>query len=137
MEFISVPKDIGSSDLRADIEGVCAATLNKVHWGMSRQNKPKVTLEFTLTEDISGIEPPTSGEKVLEACSLQPQALWKLNGYYKQQTGEDIPEGNYSKEDFQALIEDAILNTDWDLDLMIGADDKGEPRTQVRAANVK
>lgn len=134
MDFISVPKDIGG-DIRADMEGVARATLNKLHWGMSKQNKPKVTIEFTLTEDIEGIEPPTTGEKVLEACSLQPQALWKLNSYYNQVKGEDIPAGNYSKEEFESLMEEALIGTEWDLDLMIGADDKGGARTQVRTAD--
>jgi hypothetical protein len=136
MDFISVPKDMGG-DIRSDITGVGSAQLAKLHWGTSKQQKPKLTLEFTLTEDIAGIDPPTTGEKILEACSLQSQALWKLNGYYKQVMGEDIPSKDYTPEDFQQMIEDAMLGTEWDLDLMIGTDDKNNPRTQVRTANFK
>ena len=136
MDFISIPKDMGG-DIRDDISGVASAQLAKMHWGTSKANKPKLTLEFTLTEDIDGIDPPTTGEKILEACSLQSQALWKLNGYYKQVSGDDIPAGDMTFEDFKALIEGAMLGTEWDLDLMIGTDDKNNPRTQVRSANFK
>lgn len=134
MDFIQVPKDIGQGNLRSDIMGVCRAELTKMHWGTSRQQKPKVTIEFILTEDVEGLEPPTTGEKVLEACSLQPQALWKLNQYYKGATEEDIPSQEYTMQSFQDLIEGALIGSKWDLDLTIGADDKGEPRTQIRKA---
>lgn len=134
MEFISVPKDMGSGNIRSDIEGVCKAELTKLHWGKSRQNQPKVTLEFVLLEDIDGIDPPTTGEKILEACSLQSQALWKLNTYVKEADGEDIPADDYSMESFKEMIESKLLNTQWDLELIIGQDDKGQPRTQVRKA---
>ena len=134
MNFIEVPKDMGG-DLRNDMEGVVRGELTKLHWGTSKQQKPKVTIEFVLTEDIPGLEPPTTGEKVLEACSLQSQALWKINGYYKQITEEDIPAGNMSYEDFKALMEDTLIGTAWDLDLQIAPDDKGNARTNVRTAN--
>lgn len=136
MDFIEVPKDMGG-DLRNDMEGVVSGELSKLHWGTSKQNKPKVTMEFILTEDISGIDPPTTGEKVLEACSLQSQALWKINGYYKQVKDEDIPAGNMSFDEFKGLIEDALIGTSWDLELQIGADEKGNARTQVHSAAFK
>ena len=136
MNVISIPKDMGG-DLRNDLEGVVAGQLVGLHWGTSKQQKPKVTIEFVLTEDIGGIEPPTTGEKVLEACSLQSQALWKINGYYKQVKGEDMPAGDMSFEEFKAFIEEALIGTEWDLDLQIAADDKGNPRTGVRTANFK
>lgn len=136
MEMITVPRDMGG-DLRNDIQGVASATLNGLHWGMSKQQKPKVTIEFTLLEDIAGIDPPTTGEKVLESCSLQAQALWKLNGFYKQATGEDIPAGEVSYEEFKEMIAGVLIGTQWDLDLQIAADDKGNPRTGVRTANFK
>ncbi len=136
VEFISVPKDMGG-EIRDDIQGVCKAELTKLHWGQSKQNKPKVTMEFILQEDILGIEPPTTGEKILEACSLQSQALWKLNGYYKESQKQDIPSKEYTVEEFQELIENALLGSVWDLELMIGEDDKGNPRTQVRRANLR
>jgi hypothetical protein len=134
MEMITVPKDMGGA-LRNDLEGVCAATLTKLHWGVSQQKKPKVTIEFVLTQDIAGIEPPTTGEKVLENCSLQPQAMWKINDYYKKVTGEDIPAGDVSYDQFKQMMEEVLLSTDWDLDLQIAPDDKGNPRTGVRTAN--
>jgi hypothetical protein len=134
MEFIEVPSKMGG-DLRNDLEGVAKAELIKLHWGKSQEGKPKVTIEFALLEDISGIEPPTTGEKVLEACSLQSQALWKVNSYYKQIKGEDIPAGNMSMEEFRALMEGVLIGSQWDLDLQIAPDNKGNPRTNVRTAN--
>jgi len=122
-------------DLRNDLEGVAKAELIKLHWGKSQEGKPKVTIEFVLLEDIAGIAPPTTGEKVLEACSLQSQALWKVNSYYKQIKEEDIPAGNMSMEEFRALIENTLIGTQWDLDLQIAPDNKGNPRTNVRTAN--
>jgi len=134
MEFIEVPSKMGG-DLRNDLEGVAKAELIKLHWGKSQEGKPKVTIEFVLLEDIAGIAPPTTGEKVLEACSLQSQALWKVNSYYKQIKEEDIPAGNMSMEEFRALIENTLIGTQWDLDLQIAPDNKGNPRTNVRTAN--
>lgn len=133
MNVISVPKDLGG-DLRNDIQGVAKGTLTAMHWGKSQEGKPKVTIEFILTEDIPGLEPPTTGEKVLESCSLQPQALWKLNIYYKGAKEEDLPSGDHSFEAFQAIVEEALLETEWDLDLMVGMDNKNNPRTQIRKA---
>lgn len=134
MEFIEVPNDLGG-DLRNDIEGVCRAELTKLNWGVSKKNQPKVTIEFTLVEDIDNIEPPTMGAKVLETCSLQSQALWKVNSYYKGVTGEDMAAGKMTYEEFKIMMENTLLGTSWDLDLMIGTDEKNEPRTQVRTAN--
>lgn len=136
MDFISVPKDLGG-DVRSDIEGIGSAQLMALYWGTSKQNKPKVTVEFIMTEDIPDIDPPTTGEKILEACSLQPQALWKLNSYYKQVAKEDIPSKDYSLEEFKALMEETLIGTEWDLELTIGTDDKNNPRTQIRTATFK
>lgn len=136
MDFIKVPKDMGS-ELRNDMEGVGAAELTKLHWGTSQKNQPKVTIEFVLTEDLPGLEPPTTGEKVLENCSLQSQALWKINSFYKKVTGEDIPAGDMSYVEFKAMMEDVLIGTSWDLDLQISPDDKGNPRTGVRTANFR
>lgn len=136
MEVITVPTGM-SGDLRNDIQGVGKAELTKLHWGRSQEGKPKVTIEFILKEDIDGIAPPTTGEKVLEACSLQSQALWKINGYYKQVRGEDIPAGEMPADEFHALIESALIGTEWDLDLQIAKDNKNNDRTNVRTANFR
>lgn len=134
MDVVHIPKGVGSDKLRNDMEGVAAAELTGVFWGKSQAGQPKATLQFTLTEDIEGLEPPTTGEKVLESCSLQPQALWKLNSYYKEVTSQDFPEGDMSVDEFKEMVEGALLGSTWDLDLKIGQDQKGEPRTEIRKA---
>lgn len=133
MDVISVPKDIGGK--LPLIAGTTEAELSRLSMGKSQSGQPKVTLEFTVTEEIAGPDDEsTIGAKVLETCSLQPQALWKLNDYYKAVKGEDIPEGNHSAEEFENLMNEALLGTRWSLDLVVEKDNKDNDRTQVAKA---
>ena len=134
--FLSVPKDLGG-DLPL-LEGTCTAALTKMYPGMSQANKPKLTLEFQILESMDGYEDElVIGSKVLENCSLQPQALWKLNDYFKAATGQDIPAGDYAtQEEFMEVI-NALLETKWKLLLTIGTivGGSGGERTEVKKAN--
>jgi len=131
--FISVPKDLGAGDLMV-MSGTCTAQLAKIHYGTSQTGNPKATLEFVLTSEIDDVN-ESMGAKVLENCSLLPQALWKLNDYYKQVVGEDIPQGDYSQEEFKEIIAD-IIGSDWSLELREAEDDKGNKRTEIGRATI-
>lgn len=56
-------------------DGTYPANLTKREFGMSKKDKPKVSLEFVLAAD-AGEE--IAGRKAFVECSLQPQALFKV-----------------------------------------------------------
>ncbi len=128
---IHIPEGLGG-DLKL-IEGTGKAALEKIVWGVSKANQPKATFMYTLLDELNEDPdaPTTVGERVLETYSLQPQALFKLNETYKEATGEGLPTGDFSVEEFHTLIEEALLNTEWTLALVKGMDDKGKDRTEV------
>ena len=115
---ISVPEDMGSS-LRLLPNGPAHAVLEKLILGTSKTSKqPKLTLQYVIDQDMDDIpdgEPTTIGEKVLETCSLQPQALWKLNDIYKAATGERIPHGDFDTSEFVGMVTEALAGTEWNL----------------------
>jgi len=131
----TVPEDIGSS-LRK-MEGVAVAEIQSLIFGKSSTGNPKLTVKYVLTEELDGTasgEGPTTGETVLETFSLQPQALWKLNDLYKSCTGERIPQGDFSQEEFEQLLSDALLNMGFNLVLNLAVPNDGkstDERTEV------
>jgi hypothetical protein len=132
---ISIPEDLGG-ELRK-LEGVAQATSQSFSFGTSKSGNPKLTLKYVITDEMDGIgedEPSAVGETVLETFSLQPQALWKLNELYKQCTGEKLPQGDYSKEEFEELLNENIIGVDFNLVLELKIPDDGsstEERTEV------
>jgi hypothetical protein len=120
------------------MEGTADAELVGIIAGKSGTGNPKLTLKFTILDELSDnpAEATTIGATCLETCSLQPQALFNINNYYKQVKGEDIPDGEHTAEDFLAMMSEALLNTRWRLDLKIGQDQNGNDRTQIAKAAV-
>jgi len=114
---IIVPKDLGG-ELRLFPACVVRATLEKVMLGQSRNKQPKATFRYTITEEGEGVkegEPSAIGEAVLETYSLQEQSMWKINSVYKEVTGERIPQGDFNVEEFEAMLNEALTGTEWDL----------------------
>ena len=132
---IVVPEDLGS-ELRK-LEGVAKAQIDKIMPGTSKAGKPKATIKYIITEEMDGIadgEASTIGEAVLETFSLQSQALWKLNTLYKQATGERLPQGDYTPEEFISMVEEALIGKEFNLVLELVIPDDGsstEERTEV------
>lgn len=116
---INVPEDVGSGELRLLPPGVVRATLAKIMLGKSKANQPKATFKFILLEDmkVPFNEPPTTGEVVLDTYSLQPQALFKLNDTYKKVTGERIPQGDFDMVEFEDMLNQSLIGTEWMLQL--------------------
>ena len=133
---IKVPQDIGG-ELRLLPEGPATAVLEKITLGKSKQQKPKATFKYTVTEEMSGVkegEPSTIGETVLETYSLQEQSMWKINGTFKEVTGERIPQGDFNEEDFEAMLNEKLTGSEWTLMLEQKVPEDGsstEPRTTV------
>jgi len=132
---IMVPEDIGG-ELRK-LEGVAVATLQSISFGKSKAGHPKATLKYILTEEMDGIpegEASTVGETVLETFSLQPQSMWKLNDLYKSVMGERIPQGDYGQEEFEQMLNEALVGHHFNLvlELQIPSDGSStDPRTTV------
>jgi hypothetical protein len=129
---IHIPEGLGGGDLKI-MEGSTKATLDKIAWGLSQTKQPKATFMYTVLDELStdDNQPTTVGERVLETFSLQPQALFRLNDVYKEATGEGLPVGDYSEEEFHSLIEEALQDTEWQLNLQKGMDQNGKERTEV------
>lgn len=134
---IHVPEDMGGGDLRLLPSGLANATLQKIYLGTSQNNQPKATVKFVITEEMDGVEdgePSTIGETVLESFSLQPQALFKLNDMYKAVTGNNIPHGDFSPQEFEAMLTNDLAGTEWTLMLEQQIPTQGkskDPRTVV------
>jgi|SRR6267378_2700361 len=56
-------------------DGTYPATFTKREFKMSKTNNPKVDLEFVFSPDAGD---DVAGRKAFVACSLQPQALFKV-----------------------------------------------------------
>jgi hypothetical protein len=79
-------------------------------------------------------EPSAIGESVLETFSLQPQAIFRLNDVYKEVTGERLPQGDYSEEDIEQMLNEALTGSEWNLALELQVPQDGsstEERTTV------
>jgi hypothetical protein len=132
---ISVPESIGG-ELRK-LSGPAKATLEKVILGKSKANQPKATFRYVITEEMTCIkegEATAIGEALLETYSLQPQAMFRLNDVYKELTGERLPQGDYSQEDFEVMLNEALTGSEWALILELKVPEDGsstEERTTV------
>ena len=135
IDIINIPEKIGGKLFVG--AGVCEAQLSRVSLGLSQNQQPKATLEFTITSEMSENtdEWTSMGERVLETCSLQEQAIWKLNDYFEQVATEQLPAGKMSGEDFQALMNEKLVGTNWTLELILDKDDKDNDRTKVSQAS--
>lgn len=128
---IHIPENLGG-ELKI-LSGTGKATLDKIVWGTSGTGQPKATFMYTLLDELNDDpnQPTTVGERILETYSLQPQALFKLNDAFKEATGEGLPSGNFSVEEFHKLIEEALLETEWEMVLAEGVNNKGKAVTDV------
>ena len=132
---IVVPEKI-SSELRK-LEGIAEAQIESVFLGQSKSKNPKATIKYVITDDMDGIpdgEPSTIGEPVLENYSLLPQSMWKINDTYKQVKGERIPQGDFTNEEFEEILVETLVGSNWTLVLELEIPDDGsstEPRTVV------
>ena len=97
------------------------ASIQDLYIGTSKAaQQPKVTIKWVVTSEYSGIEIMTKkekekhittiGENVLETASLQPQAIWKLSGLWKEVTGEPkIPMGDYEVEELETILKEQLV----------------------------
>src|SRR5574343_1021515 len=133
---IEVPENIGNDLLK--LEGTCMAKLEGFTLGKSRNNQPKVTCKYIISDPGSLSCPDGAtdfiGETVLETFSLQPKALFNINGLYKAVHKVNIPTGNYDEADFVEMLEKELAGTDWNLILELQPphdDPSGELRTVI------
>ena len=131
---ITVPQNVGG-ELKVLPEGTCRAAIEGVSVGKTSEGKPKATVRYIcLTEMYPKDSGMTSiGERILETFSLQPQALWNINGLFKEATGGNIPQGDYEDTDIQEILEDNLKGSEWDLVLATELTPKGEEQTRVSA----
>ncbi len=135
MKYV-VPTDIGSS-LRVLPPDTYEAEITDVIFGESAQQKPKCTIIFTLKSDFTGLKGDDFrsciGEKVIDTVSLQPQAMFKINDYFKAATGDRIPanEDGYDKAEFEELIKENLIGASMSV-LLETDSSQGDERTKVK-----
>ena len=130
---IIIPEDLGGK-LRVLPEDTYQARIQDLFLGKSQAGNPKLTLKWVITSEYSGTQPEdyvsTVGEAVLENFSLLPQALWNLNDLYRDITGEQLPAGEMSDEEFLQMLKDALIGAE--MSILVTTDDaSGEPRSVV------
>jgi len=104
---IIIPEGIGDR-LRVIPAGTYEASLERVTIGMSKRGFPKATVRWIITSQNPESEEETVGAPVIDSFSLQEQALWRLNRLYRDVTGEDLPHGDFSPEEFAELLEQMV-----------------------------
>jgi hypothetical protein len=135
MKYV-VPTDIGSS-LRVIPPDTYEAEITDIKFGESAQGKPKCTIIFTLKSDFTGLKgddfQSCIGEKVIDTVSLQPQAMFRINDYFKAATGDRIPanEDGYDKDEFEELINENLIGAN--MAILLETDtSQGDERTKVK-----
>lgn len=115
---IVIPENVDTGEVKVLPNGLATVAIEKVIVGLSKANKPKVTIIYTIIEEMA--EPTedgssTVGEKVLEDITLQPHALFSLARLWKDATGTGLPQGDYNEKEFEALLQETLLGTEWSL----------------------
>ena len=133
---IVIPQNVSTGEAKVLPNGVAVATIEKVIIGKSKANQPKVTIVYVIIEEMKEkMEDgsPTLGEKCLETMSLQPQALFGLAKLWKDATGGTLPQGDYDEKEFEALLSEKLVGTEWNivLESQVPGDGQGEIRTNI------
>jgi hypothetical protein len=132
---IHVPEDMGDS-LKMFESDVYDATVKRVSVGEARSSgAPKCTIAWVISSEFSGKRPKgyesTVGNIVLDTYSLQEQALWRLNDTVVTLTGSRIPQGEFSKEEFEAWLKDNLVGLSGKLKVVREEDNRGRERMNV------
>jgi len=135
---VKVPESMGG-DLRIlpTTNPLYEAEVADIFLGKSGTGNLKATVKYIITSEYEGPEAKaknfesTIGATVLETFSLQEQAIWRLNTFFKQCTGERIPAGDFSEEDLGNMLKDGCIGTPFSLILKTEVDKNGNDRTAV------
>lgn len=136
---IKVPENVGGSDLRIlpTTKPVYEGVVADMFLGKSGTGNPKVTVKYTITSEYDGPESKdkdfesTVGATVLETFSLQEQAIWRLNDFFKQVTGDRLPMGDFTEEEFAAMLKENLVGAELTLMLKTEITNKGNEMTVV------
>lgn len=110
---IVIPENLGG-DLVVIPSDSYEAEIQDIFLGESASKNPKATVKYIVLTEYTGKKLPegietTVGCVLLESFSLQPQAVWKLNGLWKDVKGENLPQGDFSKEEFEAMLKEELI----------------------------
>ena len=133
MKYV-VPENVGN-ELRVLPPDTYLTEVKDVIFGESKANMPKCTIILTVISEYSGTKSAdfqsTIGETIIDSFSLQPQAMFRINDYYKAATGERIPAKEYDVEEFQEMIKSSLIGVKLDV-LTENDSSQGEDRTKVK-----
>jgi hypothetical protein len=136
---VRVPEDLGG-ELRVLPEEAYEAVISDLFLGKSQTGNPKITVKYTITSESTTKEkgdPSTIGETVLETLSLQEQAMWRTNAFYKTITGERIPQGDYDEIEFVEMLKTACSGVEVIIQVETEESNKGTSMTQIKSMILK
>jgi hypothetical protein len=115
---VVIPENLGG-DLRLLPPDTYEAEVADIFVGESQAKQPKLTVKFTLLSEYTGPRgndfQSCVGEVVLDTFSLQPQAIWRFNDFYKAATGERLAMGDWDMEEFEAMMKEALIGRNFNL----------------------
>ena len=133
MRFV-IPENMGS-DLRLLPADTYSAEISDIFLGKSQSGQPKATVKYTITSEFTGKRgadfESTIGATTLETFSLQPQALFNINGLYKTANGTNIPQGDFDEEQFLQVLKDGLIGKQFNLQLGVGVSPSGNEKNDV------
>jgi hypothetical protein len=135
MKFV-IPENVGSS-LRVLPVDTYETQIQDIYLGESKEKKPKATIKFVTQSEYTGPRDKDFqscvGETIIETVSLQAQAIWKLNDYFKGATGERLPQGEFDEEEMLNMLKEGLVGSRWNL-LVETDTSQGDERTKVKKA---
>lgn len=105
--FINIPKpeDLLPKPVSA---GVYQANVTGTNVKQTQKGDPMISVEYTITSQGADPEEKTIGRKVFDNLIINEQSLWKIAIVVKALTGQDLPTGQMSVDEFINLITSAI-----------------------------
>ena len=97
---------------------------------------PMLKVVFTLHSEGPNPEIKTIGRTVKDNLTITPESLWRINMLFLACTGKDLPEANYSLEDFQNLVTGNCMNKQILVDTASEVY-QGRPQSKITAFKAK
>jgi hypothetical protein len=113
---IHVPKGLGPQPVPG---GSYRARISKVELGVTKSSgKDMINFEYTILSNGPGGE-TTIGRKVFDNPVVQENTMWRINIPFQACTGEELPEGDYSIDEFFMIIKNSCLNKEVIVDVAV------------------
>jgi len=146
MDVIKVPESMGG-DLRIIPDGAYEAVISDVFMGKSQAGNAKATVKWIIQSEYEKYDQMTKkekeafiscvGETVLESFALTENAMWNINGLFKEATDERIPQGDFDIEGFRQILVDGLVGFEATLLMEKGTSTAGNDFMDIKGRQKK